>query len=121
MEALSSNPSITMKDVLNHPEIQWNISHLSINPSITFWDVLNHPELDWYWGCLSSETTMFRVTPEFKKELTSASLHFSNKQNSYRYYCTELDFKIRQYGLDMTEYDKLDHIEKRYLGQFKKS
>ena len=37
--ALSLNPNITMRDVLNNPQIQLNGYDLSINPNITMRDV----------------------------------------------------------------------------------
>ena len=120
MWGLSRNTSINMKDVLDHPELKWNIEGLSINPSITFQDVLANPQIGWDWKHLSSKTTMFRVTSEFKQELSDTSLHFANKPNSYLYYCIDVDFKIKQGQLNISESDKLSYVEKLYLDQFKK-
>jgi hypothetical protein len=52
---LSKNPSITMKNVLDHPDKPWSWGGLSQNPSITFRDVLNHPEKDWDYDELSKK------------------------------------------------------------------
>ena len=57
---LSSNPNITMKDVLDNPDTnirKWNWDYLSKNPSITMKDVLDNPDTDtrkWNWNNLSS-------------------------------------------------------------------
>jgi hypothetical protein len=51
--ALSCNPSITLKDVLAHPDKPWNWYMLSRNPSIPLKDVLAHPDKPWDWGLLS--------------------------------------------------------------------
>ena len=53
IEWLSQNPSITFKDVLDHPEIQWDMDWVSCNPSITIKDVLSHPKLKWDISSLS--------------------------------------------------------------------
>ena len=50
---LSPCPYITMKFVLEHPEMNWNWDFLSLNPSITMKDVLEHPDKNWNWNCLS--------------------------------------------------------------------
>ena len=42
-----------MKDVLEHPDKNWNWNCLSSNPSITMKDVLEHPDKHWNWYGLS--------------------------------------------------------------------
>lgn len=38
---ISSNPSITLDIILNHPELPWDWSGVSYNPNITINDVFN--------------------------------------------------------------------------------
>lgn len=51
---LSYNPNITIKFVLDHPEIVWDWMQLSANPGIFPKDIINHRELPW----VLSEFTM---------------------------------------------------------------
>lgn len=44
---LSKNYAFTIKDVVAHPELPWNYTKLLENPSITRQDRLNHPKLPW--------------------------------------------------------------------------
>ena len=52
-EGLSLNPSINLKFMLHNPECPWNWHNVSANPSISFADVLEHPEIEWNWNMLS--------------------------------------------------------------------
>ena len=51
--ALTKNPNIILKDVLNHPEINWRYDLLSENPNITIQDALDNPEISWNYSNFS--------------------------------------------------------------------
>lgn len=44
---LSINRSVTIQNVLDHPQLPWNYSHLSRHVNITLQMMLDHPELPW--------------------------------------------------------------------------
>lgn len=52
---LSENPSITMEDILNHPEKpwKWRWERLSINPNLTMEFIETHMDKDWDWSEIS--------------------------------------------------------------------
>lgn len=52
------NPGITMKDVVAHPDRNWNWTGLSLNPSITMKDILFHMDKPWDWYILSMNRFM---------------------------------------------------------------
>jgi hypothetical protein len=59
MSDLSRNPSISLEDVLEHPELNWNWYCLvAMNKNITLEDMLAHPELPWNLDGLSYKTTL---------------------------------------------------------------
>ena len=47
---LSENPNIRIKDVLDHPDENWNWDELSENPGIQLQDIINHLDLPWSWN-----------------------------------------------------------------------
>jgi hypothetical protein len=52
---LSANPSITMEDVLRYPEMKWGMKELSYNPSITLNNIFSNPSLKWYESFLATK------------------------------------------------------------------
>lgn len=44
---VSSRPDVTMKIVLDNPDIPWDPRALFVNPSITYDDILNNPSIGW--------------------------------------------------------------------------
>ena len=51
----SHHPCITIKDVLDNPDLPWNWMDLSSNTSITAKDMINNPKLPWDWDCWESK------------------------------------------------------------------
>jgi hypothetical protein len=57
-EGLSNNPSISFQNVLDYPDNEWDWWHLSRNPSITFQNVIDHPDKPWDWEGLSENPSI---------------------------------------------------------------
>lgn len=56
--ALSTNPNIDYKYVLENSNKPWNYFNLSANPSITYQDVLNDINKPWFYASLSSNPSI---------------------------------------------------------------
>lgn len=64
MEYLSSNPSISVKDILECPEMKWSWRWVSKKESLKWTDVAENPDQKWDWfGGLSNNT--FGIGNEF--------------------------------------------------------
>lgn len=50
---ISCNPGITMKDILDHPELPWDWDFVPRNPNATIQFVLDHPYKPWCWSSVS--------------------------------------------------------------------
>jgi hypothetical protein len=50
---LTRNPSIKIKDIIENPDINWDMVAFSANPSLRIADVEAHPELEWNYATLS--------------------------------------------------------------------
>ena len=54
---VSSNPAVTMQDIINHPEYPWDYFYVSLNPNLNFTfilkspNIMNHPEYPWDFTC----------------------------------------------------------------------
>ncbi len=48
-EVVSSNPGIQMADVISHSDLPWSTEGLSKNPNLTMEMLANSPELHWVW------------------------------------------------------------------------
>ena len=65
---LSSNPSITMRDVLENPDKPWNWRQISANPSITLSDIFKNKEKAWDWKAISRYSRLKESVKECKGE-----------------------------------------------------
>lgn len=52
-DSLSENPNITLKDVLDNPNLPWDFKMLSRNPNITMKFVMDNLDENWDWNSLS--------------------------------------------------------------------
>lgn len=50
---ISSDPDITWKIVISHPEWPWNWNGLSLNPNVTWEIVREYPDKPWNWFSLT--------------------------------------------------------------------
>lgn len=66
-EMLSGNPAIKFRDVLNNSTLQWNYTALSRNPSVTMQHVLDHPSIPWdiYWLSHNPSITLQNVIDHY--------------------------------------------------------
>mgnify|MGYP003504007723 FL=1 len=61
MYSAMCNPNITLDHIRSHPEFTWDEkTYLLHNPTITFKDVLDHPEIEWHPYVIS--TKKYRYT-----------------------------------------------------------
>lgn len=51
--ALSKNPNISVREIINSPELPWAWFHVSGNPNIRIQDVVDNLDKDWRWDQLS--------------------------------------------------------------------
>ncbi len=52
--SLSSNPGITLEDIVNNPDKPWDWMYVYDNPNITLDFVLANPDKNWHWHLLSA-------------------------------------------------------------------
>ena len=50
---ISSNPNITMEDIVNNPDKQWDWRTISQNPNLTMDFIINNPNKEWNWERIS--------------------------------------------------------------------
>lgn len=83
-------PPITIQNVVNNPQIDWNWPRLTFHPNITLKDMQAHPELPWSTHNLSYNpnltledvrTNPFRVTWDWNKVVQTVCI---NKQKEVR-------------------------------------
>src|SRR5438128_979304 len=50
---ISMNKNITMKNVENNPELQWNYEYISLNPNLTIEFIKRNLDKNWNWEYIS--------------------------------------------------------------------
>ena len=63
-ENLSSNPSITLKYIIENPKFPWSPKGISRNPNITLDVIENNSNFPWDWNEISSNISCFPTTTE---------------------------------------------------------
>jgi len=66
-ECLSENSGITMKDVIENPDMPWSWKYLSRNPNITIDFIKKNPDKQWDWDFLAQNKFFYDDTV-FNKE-----------------------------------------------------
>ena len=55
---IAENPNITMSFILDNPDKPWVWSYISKNPNITMKDINNNPNEDWHWYEISKNPSI---------------------------------------------------------------
>ena len=63
--SISSKYNLTIKDILDYPNVDWDWNRISSNPNITMDDIKSHPELNWNWRNISLNPN---ITIEFIRD-----------------------------------------------------
>jgi hypothetical protein len=71
------NPSVSLKKLLQYPELFQNLNFVSHNPNIKASDILEHPEFPWNWLGLSKNVSDILTHPELPWNWYQVSANFS--------------------------------------------
>jgi hypothetical protein len=49
MSYVSASPSITLQNIIDHPELNWEYEYVSDNPNLTMQYIIDNLDIDWNW------------------------------------------------------------------------